>query len=141
MKKLFAICFLAIMLIVAGCCAKTAPDGTTTKSLANCFAKAEELICNPSDQVKADAAAGLAFIQAGLGFVGGVTGLPVGGIDAVRIFTSVQAGVCVGLKELQAALAYFDSLAAQVQTKETAKGMKAAKPVPSLKALRAAAKK
>jgi len=42
---------LILGLAVYGCCTLTAPDGTQTKSTANCFKTAQDKICNASPDV------------------------------------------------------------------------------------------
>ena len=53
MKRLTVVLsvILVLSLIVPACCTYTAPDGTVTKSTANCFKAAQDKVCNASSDV------------------------------------------------------------------------------------------
>jgi len=95
------------------------------------------MLCNPTAEQQAQAEAAMQFIAIGVGFAGPIAGLPITAAQATAILYSVKTGVCVGLDQLTAALAYYDMVAAQVTAK--AKVTKMIAPIPpdvsALKAL------
>lgn len=97
---------------------------------------AQGLVCNPSDQVKAEARLAIQLIQAALNMANIIPGSPafLALVDAKIVFTTVAGGACVALTELQKALATLDQ---QVQAPKAAGGI----PIETFPALHAYAKR
>ncbi len=88
----------------------------------------QQVLCNPTTQEQAEAAAVLQFIQSGIQVAGLVVSVPVTAAQVQIIFSIVQNGGCVVMSDLQMALAWYDALVAQLQTK--ARAAKGITPIP-----------
>lgn len=137
MKKGFLVLVLGLALILGGC-----------STLMNAVNSAQGLLCNPSDQQKADAAAaivaanGLVAVLSVIPVTASVTALITGLGGAQAIFQTVQAGGCVALTALAQALDTLDQadaaqkVMAPASAKAMAKAMVQPVIVPPLTSLR-----
>ena len=125
-KLLALIVILSIIALpLAGCCTKIDPvTKASSKSFANCLGTAQQMLCNPTDQQKAEAAAILTFLTSGVAIAGIVTNVPITVGEVTTIFGMVQAGGCVLTTDLQLALSWYAALTATLQTQAKAAGKK-----------------
>ena len=98
-------------------------------------------VCNFDAATSQEATAAIAFISTAAAVVGPLVGVPVTAGQAMAtlntVETAAQTGACVGLTELQNALTFFNTLAAQYQGTAAKKMTKKdVTPVPSLINLR-----
>lgn len=124
MKKLVAVLIIVGLLSVVGCCAKTLPDGTVTKSPLNCVqpivGAVDKKICPTVETTKEAVEAA--------GFLEGRPDL----YSAWLVFKNFSQGTCYLASQLNQALADYDK--APVPLALTKRGMQK----PELMALKAA---
>ena len=119
MKKLTVIFLIVALMFMGGCCTRVV-DGVTSKNFGNCLTAAQNLLCNPTDQQKAEAAAVLTFLTSGVQIAGLVVNVPITAAQVVTIFGMVQAGGCVVVTDFQTALAWYNALTQAMQKKAMA---------------------
>ena len=131
MKKILSLC-LMVALMLSACCTRVDPvTKANSKSFANCVAAAQDLLCNPTDQQKAEAAAVLAFLTSGVQIAGLVINVPITVTQVQAIFGMVQSGGCVLANDLQLALSWYSALSATLNTKALQAKAAGAKAVPA----------
>jgi len=126
-RQAFFALFLMIVMLLAGCAA-----------VHNAVTAVENVLCNPTDEQRAEADAAIQFISTGAAFIGPLAEVPITGAQATAILTDVKKGVCVTLSNLQAALAYVDGLTTALGDPKYAKKLRGVVVSPDLHALRAA---
>ena len=138
MKKILVlIVVLSIMALpLGGCCTRVDPvTKANTKTFGNCVAAAQDLLCNPTDQQKAEAASVVAFLAGGVQVAGIFINVPITAAEVVAIFGMVQSGGCVLANDMQLALSWYAALSAALNTQAAAakltgkKGVAMAPPV------------
>ena len=109
MKLRNVIAILAVVAFVVGVFGCKGSTPTTPTGVINAV---DQALCNPSDAVKADAAAVASFIQSGLSAAAAIypPAAPISGVSVAGIFDTVMKGGCVFAEDLKAALAWFDAL-------------------------------
>lgn len=144
--KISAVIVLALVLslVSMGCTCKRVDPETmiTTDTMANCLTAAQELFCSPTVEEKAEAASVLSFITSGVDIANMITDTSITTAQVQTIFALVQAGACVLLTDLQAAVAWYATLTSAMQTKVmTGKMASQQKMPPAIPALRVQAGK
>ena len=136
MKRILilAVVLSLFALPLSGCCKRVDPTTqVTTKAFTNCVSAAQNILCNPTDQQKAAAAAALAFITSGIQIAGLVTNVPITPAEVQLVFGVVQNGGCVVTSTMMEALAWYAALTVQLQNQAAAgkaNGLKAMVNVP-----------
>ena len=107
MKKFLAL--VAVLALLSGCCAATAPDGTVTKSFSNCLTTGPVgFICNPTPAQQATAAAMLAALDAAQA-AGAIFFPPLGIAQASAVLNTIRAGGCFLVAQLAEAFKAVDA--------------------------------
>lgn len=115
MKKIL-ILLAIVALALTGCCTLTAPDGTQTKSTANCFKVAQDKVCNASPDVLAVADTVLAIVKP---FV--ATALPGSAVLMAYVTaTNIKTYGCAGITDLNLLIAFIQGY--NTQTSMAMKG-------------------
>jgi hypothetical protein len=119
---------------LAGCCTRVDPvTKVSTKTFGNCVAAAQDILCNPTDQQKAAAAAALAFITSGISIASLVVNVPITPAEVQLVFGAVQGGGCVLAADMMKALAWYAAVTADLQNQAVAgkaAGLKAVAAMP-----------
>ena len=138
MRKGILALVLVLALVLGGCAA-----------FSNAVTGAQQLLCNPTDTQKQDAAAGVVTANAILAILTAIPN-PTSGIaqlitsvgGAATIFATVESGGCVLTTQLAAALGALDNAAVNksfiMAQAASTKGMKAFPVIPPMPALHAA---
>ena len=105
MKKILSL-IMVTSLFLAGCCSLTAPDGTVTKSTANCFKTAQDKVCNAPPEVITIAQAVLSLLTPEL-----ATLVP-GTAPFIAYMTAqnIQATGCAVLTDLNTMIAFIQGM-------------------------------
>jgi hypothetical protein len=119
--------FLSLCLVlVSSCCLRTDSAGVTTKSFRNCAIAAQEMVCNPPDNVKA-------VVQIAAHIVAGIVNIAIPGSveyfnaqTALNVINSIQQIGCTSLTALNQLIAFMQSPTFQMAAKS---GKYAAGPV------------
>jgi hypothetical protein len=93
------------------------------------FDTTQQVLCNPTPDQQATATQIMDFLSSGVVVVGPVVGVSMTKEQALEVFSQVRAGLCVGVTQLQTALAWFEALTASTKAAQV-KGLKAGPGVP-----------
>lgn len=119
---MFTLVVLVAVLLAGSCCTRTDSQGVTTKSFLNCSQAAQEMVCNPTDSVKA-------IVQIATPIIAGIVNVAIPGstayFDAQRalnVLNSIQKVGCTSLTALNELIAFiksdvFKTAAAKYQAK------------------------
>lgn len=108
MKKLLILA-ICLALPILGCCTRTAPDGTVTKSFSNCIKAADEMVCNPPATVQSIAAVAAPLLATLLNVLVPASSEWVNANNAYTVALSIQSGICVGGGQLANFIAFLES--------------------------------
>ena len=89
---------------------------------------AQQILCNPTAEQQATAAAVKNFLSSAAPFAA-VVGIAITPAQAQAVFSAIQGGLCVGATDLQLALSWFQAVTAPAQT---AKLKAAMAPIPDV---------
>ena len=131
MKNLMiGILILGMVFNAVGCCTRVDPTTqATTKSFGNCLTTAQQILCNPTDQQKAAAAAALAFITSGIDIANIVVPVPITAAEVQLVFSAVPTGGFVLTSAMMEALAWYAAVTVKLQDQAAAQ-VKAGKKAP-----------
>ena len=120
MRKILAL-IIVLALPLSGCCTLIAPDGTTTKSAANCFKTAQDKVCNASPDVIAVAQVVISLLTPEL-----ATLVP-GTAPFIAYMTAqnIQATGCAVLTDLNTMIAFIQGMNTQSKLVSVRAGKKA----------------
>jgi hypothetical protein len=109
MRKYFAILAVLAMVSQPGCCTLTAPDGTETKSLANCIATAQYKVCNADAGVIAAADMVLSLAKIVIAAAAPGSQPYMDAVNAYATATGIQATGCAILTDLNRMIVFIKS--------------------------------